>query len=69
MIMIVDNTIIQDGVIDPIKRWEVWYMTPMGITPSLDEAREMCTTHDLNPETCIIPRCVAIGALLYEVSS
>jgi hypothetical protein len=44
-----------------IQSWEVWFMTPFGVTPNLKEANEKCIAKDLEPDLVVTPVAVAIG--------
>lgn len=44
----------------PIKKWVVWFMTPFGVTPSLEEASGKCIKADLDPDLNITPVAVAV---------
>lgn len=62
MICLKTNTITLFDKVEPILRWDVWFVTEAGLFPTLDAAKS--TAPDFN----IIPIPVAIGTNLYEPS-
>lgn len=50
-----------------ILHWQVVFQTPFGWFEKLDDANTTCAAHDLNPQLCVIPTAMAVGATLYEL--
>lgn len=57
---------VRGKVWEPIVEWAVWFVTPGGLTPSVEEAKAFCEEHGL-PTESIVPVAVAVGPTTYEV--
>lgn len=57
MILLKDNTL--DG--SPIREWQVWWRTPLGLHVDRAEAVKVCEARDMDPELMIVPVAVAIS--------
>lgn len=66
MISLVENTLVQGGKIECIEKWEVWFMTPFGVSPDYKEAEARLKEIDI-PVSVIRPVPVAISKSMYEV--
>jgi hypothetical protein len=62
MICLRSNTVSLFDKVEPIVRWEVWFVTEAGMFATLDGAKATA------PDFSIIPIPVAIGATIYEPS-
>ncbi len=62
MICLRTNTIHLFDKVEPIVKWEVWFVTEAGIFQTLEGAKETA------PDFSIIPIPVAIGENIYEPS-
>jgi len=51
---------------DQIDRWSVWFLTPEGSFPTLQEARDSCTKINY-PHHLIRPVPVALGQKIFEI--
>lgn len=58
-----------DGRTDPLLDFQVWWVVPtFGLFTKLEEAVARCEANDMDPQSCCVPTCVAVGQNgLYEV--
>ena len=66
MIDLVENNITQGNNTEQIERWEVWFITPFGLTPDCQQAVQRLQSVDLDPRTCMKAIPVAMGETLWE---
>lgn len=57
----------KEGGAKPIIKFEVWWVTPFGITPDLDYAIAACKSRELDPNGNLIAVPVAVTEETYEV--
>lgn len=67
MISLIDRTISIRGRTETIKKFEVWFVTPLGLHDELEDAVNRCVSGDLDPDKAVQTVCVAVGETLYEV--
>lgn len=62
MISLTENVIVRSRKARQITDWQVWWMTPFGITPDREEAIERVRKLDMDPELTVSPIPVAIDS-------
>lgn len=62
MIDITNRHIVRARKQIPIVKWEIWFHTPFGITPDIEEAINRVVEKGGDPEINVIPIPVAIGS-------
>lgn len=67
MVYVDTNEIIQGEKTEPIKKWEVWFMIPFGLTPDFKQAVDACKKVDFDPQMNVVPVPVAISETMYEI--
>ena len=67
MILLKENMIVRGDLSERIKRWEVWFRTPMGLCQNSMDAVKALEDLDLEANISVIPVCVAISDTTYEV--
>ena len=67
MVSIKENTMTLARNSVQIERWEVWFMTPFGVTNDVETAKKIVEDRDLDPDLTIVPVPVAISGSDYEI--
>ena len=67
MILLEQKMIRQGSLEESIIEFKAAFQTPFGWTPDLDEALEVCKSHDLSPAMCVVPVVIAWSKTLHEV--
>lgn len=66
--ILLEEKIIRHGTLEEkIVEFKVAFQTPFGWTPDLNEAIEICKSHDLIPAMCVVPIVIAYSKTLHEV--
>lgn len=66
MVNLATSTISLGSVIEPIKQFDCWFRTPMGLHSTLDDAKKTCEENEWEINAVIVPIPMAIGSTLYE---
>lgn len=66
MIDIEKGTITQGDKTESIKKFEVWFLCPLGITPDRTQAISAAVGLEFDPHLTVIPAVVVFGDTLQE---
>jgi len=67
MIDLVAKTVILLGDAKPIVSFAVWFVTPWGIIPNLDDSIARCVANDMDPNEVLHAIPIAVTDETYEV--